>query len=58
MRSEGAAPGPVAPLCGALSLVLGALLGRGKKPGTRGVGRAGAREVPLGPREPGREGSR
>uniref|UniRef100_G3N019 Transmembrane protein 132C n=1 Tax=Bos taurus TaxID=9913 RepID=G3N019_BOVIN len=28
MRSEGAAPGPVAPLCGALSLVLGALLGR------------------------------
>ncbi|XP_046949186.1 transmembrane protein 132C [Lynx rufus] len=28
MRSEGAAPGPVAPLCGALSLVLGALLGK------------------------------
>ncbi|XP_069921847.1 transmembrane protein 132C [Oryctolagus cuniculus] len=28
MRSEGAAPGPAAPLCGALSLVLGALLGR------------------------------
>ncbi|XP_072809781.1 transmembrane protein 132C isoform X2 [Vicugna pacos] len=28
MRSEGAAPGRVAPLCGALSLVLGALLGR------------------------------
>ncbi|XP_012927303.1 transmembrane protein 132C isoform X2 [Heterocephalus glaber] len=28
MRSEGAAPGPTAPLCGALSLVLGALLGR------------------------------
>lgn len=30
MRFEGAAPGPVAPLCWALSLVLGALLGRGK----------------------------
>lgn len=30
MRSEGAAPGRVAPLCGALSLVLGALLGKGK----------------------------
>lgn len=30
MRSEGAAPGPVAPLCGALSLMLGALLGKGK----------------------------
>nr|KAF6404293.1 transmembrane protein 132C [Molossus molossus] len=28
MRSDGAAPGPVAPLCGALSLVLGALLGK------------------------------
>lgn len=28
MRFEGAAPGPVAPLCWALSLVLGALLGR------------------------------
>lgn len=28
MRSEGAAPGPAAPLCGALSLVLGALLGK------------------------------
>ncbi|XP_032702788.1 transmembrane protein 132C-like [Lontra canadensis] len=28
MRSEGAAHGPVAPLCGALSLVLGALLGK------------------------------
>ncbi|XP_037673161.1 transmembrane protein 132C [Choloepus didactylus] len=28
MRSEGAAPAPVAPLCRALSLVLGALLGR------------------------------
>ncbi|XP_058137199.1 LOW QUALITY PROTEIN: transmembrane protein 132C [Dasypus novemcinctus] len=28
MRSEGAAPGPAAPLCGALSLLLGALLGR------------------------------
>ncbi|XP_032327122.1 transmembrane protein 132C isoform X1 [Camelus ferus] len=28
MRSEGAAPGRVAPLCGALSLVLGTLLGR------------------------------
>lgn len=28
MRSEGAAAGPVAPLCGALSLVLGALLGK------------------------------
>ncbi|XP_037365769.1 transmembrane protein 132C [Talpa occidentalis] len=28
MRSEGAAPGPAARLCGALSLVLGALLGR------------------------------
>ncbi|KAF6278644.1 transmembrane protein 132C [Rhinolophus ferrumequinum] len=28
MRSEGAAPRPVAPLCGALSLVLGALLGK------------------------------
>nr|XP_013005699.1 transmembrane protein 132C [Cavia porcellus] len=28
MRSEGAAPGPAAPLCGALSLVLGVLLGR------------------------------
>lgn len=30
MRSEGAAPRPAAPLCGALSLVLGALLGKGK----------------------------
>ncbi|XP_065381097.1 transmembrane protein 132C isoform X2 [Macaca fascicularis] len=28
MRSEGAAPGPAAPLCGALSLLLGALLGK------------------------------
>uniref|UniRef100_A0A8D2CNR1 Transmembrane protein 132C n=1 Tax=Sciurus vulgaris TaxID=55149 RepID=A0A8D2CNR1_SCIVU len=28
MRSEGAAPGPAAPLCGALSLVLSALLGK------------------------------
>ncbi|XP_048199093.1 transmembrane protein 132C [Perognathus longimembris pacificus] len=28
MRAEGAAPGPAAPLCGALSLVLGALLGK------------------------------
>ncbi|XP_035870824.1 transmembrane protein 132C [Phyllostomus discolor] len=28
MRFDGAAPGPAAPLCGALSLVLGALLGR------------------------------
>ncbi|XP_046494677.1 transmembrane protein 132C [Equus quagga] len=28
MRAEGAAPGPGAPLCGALSLVLGALLGK------------------------------
>ncbi|CAM9672690.1 unnamed protein product, partial [Rangifer tarandus platyrhynchus] len=57
MRSEGAAPGPVAPLCGVLSLVLGALLGRGKRPGTRGVSSAGAREVLRGPREPGREGA-
>ncbi|XP_036907764.1 transmembrane protein 132C [Sturnira hondurensis] len=28
MRFDGAAPGPAAPLCGALSLVLGALLGK------------------------------
>lgn len=42
MRSEGAAPRPVAPLCGALSLVLGALLGKGK---------AGAG---VAPRSPGR----
>lgn len=55
MRSEGAAPGRVAPLCRALSLVLAALLGRGKRPGPGGVGRVGAREVPRGPQEPGRE---
>ena len=53
MRSEGAAPGRVAPPCRALSLVLAALLGRGKRPGAGGVGRAGAREVPRGPQEPG-----
>lgn len=44
MRSEGAAPGPAAPLCGALSLLLGALLGKGKA--GAGAWRADACELP------------
>lgn len=59
MRSEGAAPRPAAPLCGALSLVLGALLGKGKagagvvpgSPGGGGRGR-GLGASPAGPVPP------
>lgn len=64
MRSEGAAPRLAAPLCGALSLVLGALLGKGKAgrrrargPGSRGAGLLGDLGRGAGPAGAGRPGS-
>lgn len=62
MRSEGAAAGPVAPLCGALSLVLSALLGKGKagaasevprSQGTRAGAARGRGEGAVPPGSPG-----